>query len=113
MKQKTLNLFWKQIKTKNGGTFGEHKRFIVSITNKKYKTETLTLKRFDNNIRKLNNLAQDLNLKSYCFGFWNEKQLCYIDLNISIDNLKTALNVGGVFNQIAIYDTKLNKEIRL
>jgi len=108
---KNINQKFKEILKNNGGTFGEHKRFIVSITNTTFKESELTLKDFKQRISELNKLAKQLNLKNNCFGYWKNNGLIYIDLNISTDNRKHAQAIKITFNQKAFYDVKKNVEI--
>ena len=109
----TINLF-NMVKSTNGGTLGEHKRFIVSITNNTIKNFfSLSFIQFREITKRLNNTAKDLNLLNYCFGFWKNDNVLYLDLNLSTDNKRKALILARFFNQKAIYDSGLNKEIFL
>ena len=85
---------------------GEHKRFIVSITNNKTDIKTLTLEKLLKILSDLKSLAGAIGLKSFCLGYWNDPQgVLYIDLNLSFNDKAKALNIGSGFKQQAIYDT--------
>lgn len=46
-------------------------------------------------------------------GFWEEKDLIYIDISIRIKDLKIAKALGRLNNQIAIWDNRQQKAITL
>jgi len=52
--------------------------------------------------------------ENFCFGAWLDKNSqVYFDLSENIPNLETAIEVGRLRGQIAIWDCKNSCEIRL
>ena len=104
--EEVQNLYKAVTTTATGGTMGQHKRFIVSLTNNKTDIKTLTLEKLLKILSDLKGLADAIGLKSFCLGYWNDPQgVLYIDLNISFNVKAKALNIGNGFKQQAIYDT--------
>jgi hypothetical protein len=94
-----------------GNTYGKHKRYILSLTNNTISLNELTLNGLESIINDIKQTVNRLNLNSYCVGFWLNKNVIYLDLNISSNSKNIALKLASVFNQKAIFDSKTQTEI--
>ena len=47
------------------------------------------------------------------FGLWIDGSNWYFDENLVVDNKETALKIARKFDELAIWDNKNNKEIRI
>jgi len=101
--------FWSEIKQNDGGSFGEHERFIISVSNNTFNND-LTFNDFKKEVKKLKPVMKYLNNNSF-LGYWKNEKLLYIDVNISTENQNEALILGKTFNQKAVFDYETKTEI--
>jgi hypothetical protein len=52
-------------------------------------------------------------IRGLVIGFWREDDLIYIDLSLRVANKKTAIALGKINKQLAIWDNKNQKAIAL
>jgi len=76
--------------------------YFVSITDNEYK------KPDHRTIDKLKKQAKKLNLSNWYIGYWQDPDTGkhYIDISLFIKDKKTALTIGKMHNQKAIFDCK-------
>ena len=71
--------------------------------------------KYDVIITKLHELAHNLNIKTYYFGYWKDEKTNreYLDLSIHIRNKMGAVILGRTFNQKAIFNCQKVESIYL
>jgi fructosamine-3-kinase len=83
---------WKVESKKNG--------FFVALTDNEVKNKE------QNEIKRLEAMAKELQLTRYYFGYWKDEKTGkgYLDLSIWTESKDEAITIGKVFNQKAIFD---------
>ena len=91
------------------GNMPEHKGYVISVP--KYgKVFDLNKDNFDI-VQLYKEYQNHFESSMYWFGFWFDSGKLYVDSNIIIQDLPSALKLGKDLNQLAIFDLTNQKEI--
>lgn len=111
----TIKLIQERFKNRQGltidvvGNMPEHKGYVISVP--KYgKVFDLNKDSFDI-VQLYKEYQNHFESFMYWFGFWFDSGKLYVDYNMIVQDLPSALILGKALNQLAIFDLTTQKEI--